>query len=624
MNSHLENLLPGIRAYAVATVMMMLSSCGSSPESNEPAANSLRQTSLGILIGKESAAHTHAWLGVPYASPPVGKFRWRTPNPAKPWAKSYHALSAGNHCPQPGSPFGVVDPEYYGKLIGDEDCLYLNIWSPRFTPESVPKHDSRLPVMVWIHGGGNAYGHGSAWDGAELAGRQNLIVITINYRLGPLGWFHHPDLNASSEPEDWSGNYGTLDIIAALRWVQNHISAFGGNPDRVTIFGESAGGANIASILVSPLAKGLFHGAIIQSGSTYASSLHHASHYVDAQEPGHRNSSREIVLKLLMHGGLAENRDAAKNLAEAMSATQLDTFLRSRSIRELFNVYLPNFEQGLLDLPRILSDGHVLPAGHLINSLGKPGLYNNVPVILGSNKDESKLFMANDKRLVSRLFNIPFRVKNPDEYQRLSEYATAAWKAAGVDEPAMALAHAQPLDVYAYRWDWDEEGQFLFMDLSFLLGAAHALEVPFVFGKFDIFPQNEQIFTKENEPGRKKLSESMMSYWAEFAYTGKPGQGRDGRLPEWYPYSPDETRDRLLILDTESDGGIRMSPELVTTRLIIDRLARDRFLDSQQKLCAMFNTVFDRRWTENETVEIARRRIGNGGCVDMMVDTNAP
>jgi len=203
------------------------------------------------------------YKGIPFAAPPVGDFRWREPQPVKPWDRVRECKEYGPWCPQPRSMVGFESGNEFS-----EDCLYLNIWTPAKSAKE------KLPVMVWIHGGGCTTGSGATktYDGTKLA-QNRVVVVTINYRLGPFGYFAHPLLSKES-PHGVSGNYGHLDQIAALRWVKLNIAAFGGDPGCVTIFGESAGSMSVCRLMVSPLAKGLFHRAIAQSGGAHGRNRH--------------------------------------------------------------------------------------------------------------------------------------------------------------------------------------------------------------------------------------------------------------------------------------------------------------------------------------------------------------
>lgn len=548
-----------------------------------PDAKTERVLAQGRLVGFADARDTHAWLGIPYAEPPVGARRWRAPAPPAPWEGVRQAVQFGGPCVQLGSLAASVPREQFGSVVGSEDCLTLNLWAPRFEPGAVPTGAARLPVMVWIHGGGNTAGVSSFYGSARnLAARYGLIVVTVNYRLGVLGWFHHPALHgADATPEDRSGNYGTLDLVRALEWVRDNVSAFGGDPGNVTIFGESAGGMNVFSLLVSPRAKGLFHRAISQSGVPYSATLTQAHHLVDDAQPGLTGSSGELLARLLQKEGKAKDRAEAKALLERMGSQELSRYLYSKSPQELL-AGVSGGAFGMYQAPYLFRDGVVLPAEPFTEVLGTPGRYNAVPVIVGTNRDESKLFMAGDPEHVSSFLGVIPIIRDVEAYNRAAAYSSDTWKALGADLPAARMRAAQGASVYAYRFDWDEEPAGWPVDLSVLLGAAHALEIPAVFNELevDLFRVN----SAENLPGRKELAEAMSSYWAEFAYTGSPGRGRGGRLTQWKPW--EDTRpeaERVMIFDTTAGGGIRMSPLEVTLDGVVQRLAQDKAFEGKPR-----------------------------------------
>ncbi|MEM1412545.1 MAG: carboxylesterase family protein, partial [Pseudomonadota bacterium] len=218
--------------------------------------SSQRNTPQGKVVGFDAGFGAHGWLGIPYAAPPDGDLRWRAPRPVRPWSEPLQALQAGAPCPQIGGPLADVARSAYGDVVGDEDCLTLNIYAPYHPPGELEELGISYPVMVWIHGGGNTIGYGADYDGSRLAAKHAVVVVTINYRLGVLGWFNHPAIiGTANDPADASGNFGLLDQIAALRWVQDNIAYFGGNPEQVTVFGESAGGINAFALLASPPAR---------------------------------------------------------------------------------------------------------------------------------------------------------------------------------------------------------------------------------------------------------------------------------------------------------------------------------------------------------------------------------
>ncbi len=558
--------------------------------------SSRRSPPAGEIVGFIGQYGSHVWKGIPYAAPPVDALRWRAAQPAPRWDGVKEAVVTGAACPQFASVFSGEGRGATG-IIGDEDCLYLDVYAPRLDPNQLPGADERLPVMVWIHGGGNSIGRAGFYDGGNLAAHHDVVVVTINYRLGPLGWFRHPALARDTATRlDRSGNFGTLDTIRALDWVKENIAAFSGDPDNVTIFGESAGATNVLSLLVSPLATGLFHRAVLQSAGFGSATVETAEHFRDDPIPGHPHSSSEILARLLIRDGEAPDRSAAKGLIAAKSAAQLDAYLRSKSPGELLAAYVddPSEPQGMFNFPQIFRDGTVLPAEEPIARLSA-GEYKRVPVILGTNRDENKLFMAFDPALVTWRFGLFPQALDAARYQAQSEHQANAWKARSVDSPAALMSAAQGPGVYAYRWDWDEEPSLpILYDGSALFGASHGLEVAFVFGHFDLGPDTRLLFGGGSREGRETLSAQMMSYWTEFAYHGAPGRGRAGDLPEWKAWDDSSAQaPKYLVLDTEADGGLRLASETFTIDKVVVDLLADSRLGSARARCSVLRALTD-------------------------------
>jgi para-nitrobenzyl esterase len=440
--------------------------------------------------------------GIPFAAPPVGELRWRPPQPVKPWEGVLKADSFGPACPQVKIPLpGFVNTGM------SEDCLYLNVWTP------ASQADEKLPVMVWIYGGGFFIGATSnpMYTGEVLV-KKNVILVSIGYRLGPLGFLAHPELSAESA-QKVSGNYGLLDQIAALQWVRRNIEAFGGNPENVTVFGESAGGQSVSMLAASPLAKGLFQKAICQSGGSF----------------GPARMEKETDCVQLLKG--AEMTGLA--LAKRMGAATLEEFRKIDANKIVadqgasFGVFWP------------IIDGYVIPDDQY--KLYAAGKYNDVPVLLGTNSDEGSLFAMPVK---------------PEKYaadirQRFGPVAEEilAMYPAGTD----AAAHRASADLfrdsyfgwYAYTWarlqlNTGKSKVFMYYFnqvqpetkqlLPFALktnGAPHGSEIPYVFGHLR---QDPSVKYTEDD---KKLSEIMATYWTNFATTGDPnGKG----LPSWPGY----------------------------------------------------------------------------------------
>ena len=553
------------------------------PHTSDP--SSKRELSLGSVVGFAAREGAQAWLGIPFAKPPVGDLRWRAPRPPEPWPGTRETLKFGSACPQNANRLGDAPDPKPGTVIGSEDCLYLNVYAPTATPEAVTSR--RLPVMVWIHGGGNSVGHAGSYDGSALAAKRSVIVVTTNYRLGPFGWFRHPALVASAANDaDASGNFGTLDLIRALEWVRDDIAAFGGDPRNVTIFGESAGGTDVYSLLVSPLAKGLFQRAISESGGLRTASLAEAANLKDAEEPGDERSSGEVTPRILFPE-LAHADGVSR--AQSLGAAEIASRLRAASPAQVFAAYResgPERMGGMIEMPMVLRDGHVLPSEESEKLLAE-GRYNQVPIITGTNRDEIKLFMYGDPKQVRWWFGFLPRMREPERYSLTAEYATLGWKLGAVDEPAAVMRGIQGPSVYAYRFDWDEEPSLLGSDFSKLLGAAHGMEIPFVFQSFEgsLFGR---MFTDKNRPGREALADAMSSYWTQFAYTGAPGRGRDESLPEWRAWDPSEGGPKFVVLDTAEGGGIRMHDRALTRETLLAQLASDSRLDDALR-CELFS-----------------------------------
>jgi para-nitrobenzyl esterase len=243
---------------------------------------------------------------------------------------------------------------------------------------------------------------------------------------------------------------------------------------------------------------------------------------------------------------------------------------------------------GMFDMPRLFRDGAVIPR-QAPHDRFAAGAYHRVPVILGSNRDEQKLFMSAEPEHVRRILGFYPHLRDPERYQIISDYMSRAWKANSVDELARRMRPVQGPTVFAYRFDWDEEPTLLLADLSVLVGAAHLFEVPFVFGHWHLGPLTRRIFVEDNEPGRIELSSAMMSYWAQFAYTGDPGSGRDGSLPRWKAWDPGRPdADKFIVFDTAADGGIRMSSETESPDALLAELGSDPHLDTTEERCALF------------------------------------
>lgn len=502
-------------------------------------------THFGMVQGLEDADRTWVWKAIPFARPPTGPLRWRAPQDPIPWAGVRRETSFNAGCTR----FSSVLP---GQIEGSEDCLSLNVWRPR-------DEETGLPVYVWIHGGGNSTGSSTVipeYYGNSIAARSRVVFVSVNYRLGPFGWFTLPALREGASAEDASGNYGTLDIIQSLKWIRQNIEAFGGDANVVTITGESAGGINVLSLLISPPARGLFQRAVSESGAALTRSMEEA----DAK-------AKEVLERLLVNDGRARTRTGAAGIAVGMSPEDVRSYLRSKSDRQILSLYRV-FAMGMIENPAILRDGAVIPRqGYEVLTTGE--YPNKVPVILGSNADELKIFL----RFGSR---IPWQ---SDLYQAASRYGSARWKVSGVDEVARRLvAHPDQPPVYAYQFRWgtlDPEGKSpLPNQWGRELGSFHSLDIPFFLGHDTVMVIFQAfLFSWQNEPGRKALSAAMMKYLARFARTGDPnpsGGAPGGGLPVWEPWSAAPGGPKCIVFDVRGDApAIPMSNEELTDQEVM-------------------------------------------------------
>jgi para-nitrobenzyl esterase len=484
------------------------------------------ETAYGLVRGVDDGRVT-AWKGVRYAAPPTGELRWRAPEPPEPWSEVADATTFGPVCPQPVEPRIPID---LGAPQGD-DCLTLNIWA-----SSRIAGGDRRPVMVWIHGG--AYVLGSAnqplYDGRVLASGDDVVVVTVNYRLGAFGFL---DLSSFSTPKRrFDSNLGLRDVLHALHWIRENIAAFGGDPDRVTLFGESAGAGIITTLLTSPAAEGLFAGAIAQSSP--ATSVYDSTR------------ARRTAEQFLAALGLGDND--IDQLADA----PVDAVIAGS--RLLFND-VPLQCPGTLAFAPII-DGDLVP-DHPVK-LAREGRSHPVPLIIGTNKHEAALFrwmksplMPITPEAINAMFTqIASEQPNlvlPTDDQIGTAYSGLRGKARGMGVardigfrmPTVWLAegHSVVAPVYLYRFDWATP-----MLRLLRLGGAHATELPFVWGNL-VAGSKDPTFRLGGLKTGKVVSERIQARWRNFATQGKP-LGLDGE-PEWLPYQ--EADRACLVIDRQ-------------------------------------------------------------------------
>jgi para-nitrobenzyl esterase len=536
--------------YKASSFSNLAAPIASTVSSSEPVV----QISAGALRGT-NAGSTIAFRGIPYARPPVGELRWQPPQPPLPWQGVRDALQPGSACSQRTSgliPFITPMAQAYGSnfeqapIKSSEDCLYLDVWVPEWPVKRA------LPVMVWLHGGSNTVGSGSqsTYDGVSLT-RHGVLLVTLNYRLGVMGFFSHPELTAES-PHHSSGNYGLLDQLAALNWVQQNIAQFGGDPDNVTLFGESAGAIDAARLMTSPLAAGLFKRVISESGPAF--------------EPGQTLSQAEAF------------GSAVSALAPGNASTPLEK-LRALPASEVEVLVLKAKEHFPADITAATTDSWVLPMSPQQAFL--TGSIQKVDLLIGLNGRELSAFRLS-AAAAAKSSGAPSSVSESGGLKRFSEAARpyfGGWtnpaiaiyfgrillnKQAGLDGAANDLIGACPVGaiasltsasgqhVFVYRFDRSVPGKG-----AAELGAFHSLEVPYVFGSL----RDREWQWLPSTADDASLSGLLQTYWTNFAKTSNPNASG---LPNWPAWS-DEEKEFLVVNQDASVTAQRNFPPLFSS-----------------------------------------------------------
>ena len=549
-------------------------------------------TSSGVVKG-EFHRGVYIWEDIPYATPPVGELRWKAPRKIE-FSSELILPKTKNFCIQRTSNFGG-SAEYADEdnlLSGSEDCLYLDVFAP------LNKSKKLLPVMFWIHGGGNTSGLKDLYDFRKLVKKHDVIVVRINYRLGPFGWFTHPAIQGFQNDVDKTSNFGTLDIISALEWVNKNITLFGGDSNNITIFGESAGGHNVLSLLVSKRAKGLFHKAISMSGYTTSFSTENA-YRQDIQSFSSDHTSWKIVNKIVNDVSQEKKQSEYEN-------KEIRKILLSMSGKEFYKYY--SDRKSYEEIPLLTNDGIVIPKNGLRNALSKTEYVNNVPTMIGSNRDEVKFWLAFSEYFVELDYSIGGSIlglpkiilKDEGAYEAFNYYRSTAWKIRGVDEPLNSLAMTGNKNLYSYRFDWDDQRRFVIANFKQLFGATHALEVPLLAGDNSLVggrPVSNFIYPKGIS--NFYMSKNMMKFWTNFAKTGEPGLSSNNVI--WGPYTANKLDVKsFMILDNKKN--LRMSSEMSSLENLTKELFYDERLNELEKcvvLYQMFTFVGNDLYDEN-------------------------
>jgi para-nitrobenzyl esterase len=477
------------------------------------------QTDSGTVRGVAKAG-VISWKGIPFAAPPVGILRWRVPQSTIPWTGVRDASQFGPACMQADD------------LPKSEDCLTLNVWKPE--PAAQP-----LPVMVWIYGGAMVHGNTAQYPGDALAA-QGVIVVSMNYRMGRLGFFAHPAL-AAEAPNDVRGNYGYMDQLAALKWVQRNIAAFGGDPKQVTIFGESAGGGSVMSHLESPMSRGLFARAILQSPGTPGAR-------VKEIPTSDLAAAEQMAVSWARAVGVSGEGTAALEQLRALPAEKL---LEGASVKETLAALAAHttplgMAMSILD-GRFLTERpeQALAAGHMAP----------VPTMVGANDRDLGLGTATDKDELFAIFGakaaLARKLYDPQGNQTLDELKQQIFADRTMIEPARHFANEMTRAgnaVWVYRFAYVSEAQ-----RGQLMGTIHGFEIPFT---FDL---PSAIVKEKVTPNDELMAAIASGYWTEFGKTGDPN---GGGKPEWPRYDP--SVDRILHF---TNSGVIVGTDPLKSRL---------------------------------------------------------
>ena len=555
---------PFVKALSITTLLCttLLTACK---------APNMAATEYGNTKGSYNfAQHTIEWKGIPYAKAPTGELRWQAPQPPDPWSGVLKADTFSQACMQLGSMYGpspdgfsqdLALKDTFNQPVGAEDCLYLNVQRPL-------NFKQNLPVVIYLHGGSHIYGSGSLYDGSTLV-QEDVIFVTLNYRLGLLGWLNHPALKTTEPNPGNSGNFGTLDILQALTFIKNNIAAFGGDPENITLMGQSAGASHVFSMMVSPLNTHLFQRAMMLS-------------------PGLLNQTPEtglaystgLLQTLVILNGLAADAQSAAAFLSAQDTNWIHDFLYNQSASTLLTAtaMVPELQIA----PAIFLDGEIQP--HDPFAAVATGQFLNVPTILGMTSEEGKLFTQNgmivDNATLWTLIN-EFDANDPgstplaledviapellpadrpqqgtcgeadfvvggynDFANRCGARAPTALFRYLQDSVLLPLLATQVPDLYAYEWGWNQQP----FPWNLIHGSVHGGDIGFWLGGFDstIFRNG---YSDQNAPGRLSLSDTMVQALAQFARSGNPNHPH--LADTWLTWSPLAGAAKRLLLDAD-------------------------------------------------------------------------
>jgi para-nitrobenzyl esterase len=535
-------------------ILLIISACSSGFSFRDSTSYIQVETPNGAVLGIEEE-NLYVFKGLAYAKAPVGELRWKAPRDVAISNEIIDATEFKSECIQPASESFISN---WNVSVGNEDCLYLNVYVPKNQTEI---NKNKFPVMFWIHGGSNIWGSGDFYDYSKLATDKQVIVMTVNYRLGLFGWFSSEHLRNTSEGLDQSSNFGQLDLIKGLEWVNENIASFGGDASNVTIFGESAGGHNVLTLLASPLADGLFHKAISQSG------------YVSSYSQDFAENVSELSSKNIF-------KDDIKFLVDDQDVAD---YLRSLSPEEIYQRFKKTADEYVYPItPITIRDGIVVPKEGIYEAL--EDIDEDLVVVAGTNKDEMNFWYIRSNYFYNSTGEIILRLKrSEDNLKSWIKYRSDIWRFKGAEEPLRRMSKANK-NLYSYRFDWDEQNDSTFVgNYALFLGASHGMEIPFVTGDFDLGPITFYVkpflFPEASEEGRLALSNLMMDYWANIAKYGNPNEFTKG--PEWEKFTAENNQ--LLILDNPLSDNVKMKTMPVVPNNLLNSIESDSALEIKER-----------------------------------------
>ncbi len=542
-------------AIGVSLATIFLSGCGGS---SSPPPES-RSTIYGAVQGNDetSTSGTYSWKGVPFAKAPVGDLRWKAPVEPDAWSGTLVTQTFGNACIQNGRIYGPGANNTYDSTIGttlntpvgSEDCLTLNIWRPA-------TGDVGLPVLFFIYGGSNISGYTAdpVYNGASLAKTANAIVVTANYRVGVLGFFNLPQLKTGAPANDASGNFAILDNIQALKFINKNIANFGGDPDNVTVMGQSAGAINTWALLTSPLTAGLFHKAIpLSGGISLASDLPPGSIPTLNPPATYLAQGNALLAALLIADGKATDAASAQAYIATQTDAQIAAYMRGKDAGTILTTVLSKGLTGSGPIP----DGTVVPSDPIASITA--GNYHKLPLLVGNTADEGKLFapylsllggppgmivtdavrftmMANynpdapsltDADILDPAY-LPVTTPGTGYNAKTALLASVFTTASRVN--VLTAVTSQQSNVWFYQFSWANEP----VPWNDVYGAAHAFDLPFIFGNFGPSVFSNAVNSTANQPGRQALSAAMISTISAFIRNGDPNNSALGvTWPAW-------------------------------------------------------------------------------------------